>query len=503
MALSPASIDYTDRDFDSLTARLEGLLRSVFPDWTDFQVATFGNILREMFAFVGDNLAFYQDKQAKESRIVSAVSRKNLIALSKLIAFEASTATAATVDETFTLEEVPVNDVIIPGGSVVRTADVGGAIEFQLLADLTFSAGSNPPTITQAVENSDTLSEIFTSNGLQNQEFELEETPYLDDSSIIVAGDGAYTEVQNFLNSTSSDKHYTAAVDQNDRATIRFGNGVNGSIPQGSLTVIYKTGGGSAGNVEVNTISTIDGNFTDIFGNPVSVSVTNAAKASGGTDRQTIAQIKELAPESLRVLNRTVSREDYEINARKVTQVSRALMTTSNEDGTIDENAGILYIIPAGGGLPSQALKDTVLIQVTETFPNTLTFSLVVQDPVYLTVNVEATVFLQQGFTETDVRTAVDDALATHFAVENDDGSSNTNVDFGFNQKDNAGNPAGEIAKSDIANVIRDTVGVRKMGDNLEDFKLNSDTTDLAILLREFPQLGTVLLRNGDTGLLF
>ena len=144
-----------------------------------------------------------------------------------------------------------------------------------------------------------------------------------------------------------------------------------------------------------------------------------------------------------------------------------------------------------------------MLIQVTETFPNTLTFVLVVSDPVFLTVDVEATVFLAQGFTEADIRTAVDDSLESFFAIENDDGSSNTNVDFGFNSKDNAGNPAGEIAKSDISNVVRDVAGVRKMGDNLEDFKLNGGTTDLAILLREFPQLGTVLLRNGDTGLLF
>ncbi len=49
----PASVDYTDRDFDSLRARLIALVKSVFPDWSDFDVASFGNVLLELFAFVG------------------------------------------------------------------------------------------------------------------------------------------------------------------------------------------------------------------------------------------------------------------------------------------------------------------------------------------------------------------------------------------------------------------------------------------------------------------
>ncbi len=36
VALLPDSVDYTDRDFDALRARLIALVQSVFPDWTDF-----------------------------------------------------------------------------------------------------------------------------------------------------------------------------------------------------------------------------------------------------------------------------------------------------------------------------------------------------------------------------------------------------------------------------------------------------------------------------------
>jgi nucleoside-diphosphate-sugar epimerase len=42
------------QDFDSLRLRLQNLVRSVFPEWTEFNVASLGNLLVELYAFVGD-----------------------------------------------------------------------------------------------------------------------------------------------------------------------------------------------------------------------------------------------------------------------------------------------------------------------------------------------------------------------------------------------------------------------------------------------------------------
>ena len=503
MALIPTQLDFTDRDFDSLRLRLQNLVRGVFPDWTDFQVSSFGNILLEMYAFVGDVLGFYQDNQARESRILTVTQRKNMISLAKLLAYTPATARAATADQTFTLAAIPVDDVEFQDGTIVRTTDVTDAIAFQLLGSLVIPAGSNPPSVVATVENSATTQEDFESSALPNQQFVLEAAPYIDDTAVISAGDGGYTQEPNFLNSTSTDKHFVVVVDQDDRATIKFGNNVNGSVPQGTIQITYKTGGGAVGNVEQGTISIIEGSFTDDSANPVTVTVTNALKASGGSDRESIEQTRQLAPESLRVLNRTVSREDYEINARRLPEVSRALMTTSNEEVGIPENEGILYIIPTGGGTPSQALKDAVLEQVTVTFPNTLTFSMVVQDSIFLTIDVASTVFLEQGASEPVTRASIDSALTEFFQLSNADGSDNENVGYGFQFKDEDGNPAGEIAWSDIFNAVRDAPGVRKISDGEPGLLLNGESSDVPILVREFPQLGSITLTNGATGLPF
>lgn len=87
MATLPESIDYTDKDFDALRARLIALIKCHFPDWTDFDVASFGNLLVELYAYVGDVPTFYQDNLARESPLVTATQRKSVMALAKMLGY--------------------------------------------------------------------------------------------------------------------------------------------------------------------------------------------------------------------------------------------------------------------------------------------------------------------------------------------------------------------------------------------------------------------------------
>jgi uncharacterized phage protein gp47/JayE len=195
-----------------------------------------------------------------------------------------------------------------------------------------------------------------------------------------------------------------------------------------------------------------------------------------------------------------VSREDFEINARRLPEVARALMLTSNEDASIEENSGILFVVPQGGGVPTGELKAQVLRQVTEVYPCTLTFRVRVQDPVYRRVNVAAIVFLLPGATPRDVRPRIQTALSEFFRITLPDQTPNRLVDFGFNIKDAIGDPDGEVAWSDVLNVVRDVPGVRKVGDGSMGFTLNGSPMGVSLEVREFPVLGDVTLVDGNTG---
>ena len=495
MALLARSQDFTDKDFDALRLRLTRLVQSVFPEWTDFHVASFGNLLVELYAFVGDVVTYYQDAQARESRITTATQRKNLLALVKLLGYRPAGAQAATADVVFALASSPGADVLIPKGTVVSTSAVASPLRFELLSDVTIPAGASPARATGTVEHSEAQEERFASTGLPNQQFALHETPFLDGSAIVTAADGAYLEVPNFLSSRATDRHFTVLVDQSDRATLRFGNGVEGAIPSGTVVVAYKTGGGGQGNVDAGTIRRLEGSFTDAAGHPATVSVTNPAAASGGVDRESLVQIRTLAPASIRVLTRTVAREDFEIHALGVPGVARALMLTSNEDRAIDENSGILFVVPQGGGVPSAALKEQVLEQVTVVYPCTLTFDVSVQDTVYRSIDIRAEVALRQGANAVTIAAAIRRALASLFAVSLADGTPNPQVDFGFNLKKASGDVAAELPFSELFDAVAEVPGVRKVH---EQSFLPAD--DVKLDVRTFPALGTVSLFDLDTG---
>jgi len=494
MALLGENLDYTDKDFDSLRARLINLIRGAFPEWTDFNVANFGNIMMELFAFVGDVLLYYQDNQAREAFIGNAQLRRSMLALAKLLGYVPSGNVAATAELTFTLAAPPVGTVTIQAQDAFRTLEVTDPLVFQALADVVIAAGATPPSVIFTVEHSERRDEVLQSDDTPNQEYQLLHDPFLSGSSDVVASNGAYSVVDDFLDSTATDRHYTVTVDENNRATIRFGNGVNGAIPSGTISAIYKVGGGTLGNVLPGTIARADRAYTDSFGNPQTVTVTNSTKASGGDDRESVEAIRVLAPRSLRTLNRTVAREDYETNALRVPGVERAFMATSNEKEGVLENQGELYIVPTGGGVPTQALKDAVFTMVTVTYPNTLTFLVQVLDPILLYVDVVCMVFLADGAVPEDVDNEIRTNLLYFFALNTPEGAPNPDIGFGY-QIDN------EVAFSDIYNVIRDTTGVRKMADTPGAVQVNNEANDLVVPPHNFPVLRYVTIYNGDTGL--
>jgi hypothetical protein len=506
VALAAPNVDYTDKDFDALRVRLIALVQSVFPDWTDTSVASFGNVLLEMYAFVGDVLSYYLDAQARESRLVTATQRRNVIALARMLGFKLDGARAAQAQVTFSLGAPPLADVTLPAGTIVRTQEVTQPIRFELLAPVVIGAGTNPPVATGPAQNAESRVQRFDARGLGGSDagldLMLDRVPYLDGSASISAGNGDYAEVDSLLGSGPNDRNFMVLVDQNDRATIRFGNGANGAPPTGTIVVQYKTGGGAAGNVDANRLVVVEGTFADAHGRPVRVTANNAEPTSRGSDRQTVAAAKLLAPVSLRALTRSVAREDFEIHARRLPGVARALMLTSNEDPTIPENSGILFVIPSGGGLPTPALKNLVLTQVTVTYPCTLTFQVVVQDPIYRPLDISCRIFLRAGAVPSVVRDRIRANLAAMFRVTAPDGTPNPRVDFGFNVRDADGNPAGEVAWSDVFDTICETDGVRKMGDGAFDLKINGLPADVKLGLKEFPILRTVTIVSGDTGAL-
>jgi Baseplate J-like protein len=106
--------------------------------------------------------------------------------------------------------------------------------------------------------------------------------------------------------------------------TIRFGDGTTGvSPPPGTtFTVLYRVGGGSAGNVPVGTIVTV------APGQPQGAMIsgcTNPFPAAGGTDAETNAQVRARAPQQFSAEPlRVVQTADYVAAAQSLSWVQQA-----------------------------------------------------------------------------------------------------------------------------------------------------------------------------------
>lgn len=509
--LTARAANFTDKDLDSWILFLRALARATFPTWTDFNKANAGNLLLELFAHTLDSISYTQDQQHRETRISWAQLRRSMIHLGRLAGFKLPTAVAATVDLeiTFAVATPLATDVIFPKGTVVKTVDLAENIEFDLTADATIPAGQIQVT-TAASENSREQVEAFVADGSPNQAFQLAAVPYLDGSVITVIAAVTWEEKDSFLNSGPTDKHFTVEVDERDRGRVVFGDGINGEKPTGAITFTFRIGGGEVGNVEANKLVEFrDGNrFPSLDGTEVSVTVRNPIKAAGGADRMTVEEARVAIPASFATVGgRSVTQDDFENNALKDRGVARAMMLTSDDDPSIPENTGELYVMPVGGGLPSAALKTSVLALFLPVniapFPPTITFILTIEDPGLKIIPVTATVLLQPGVSEPDARTAIETDLAAYFSLLTPAGGINDQIDFGFKIRKNKMPAATAVALlpfSDIISVIADArlpSGAKAIRSVDEDTLVPAD--DVTILDTEFPTLGTILLTNSDT----
>ena len=505
--------DYTGRDYDSGLTRVQRVAQSVHEKWTDFNRANAGNAKLKGMAFVGDVLNHNIDFWALEGLPIHAQLRRSVQAHARWVGYQIQGRTAAVVLITFSLPNgAHPEDVTIPAGTLIGLLASSDGPQFQLLVDVTILAGET--SAIGAAEHSENVQDITFSTGRANQVFRLGQAPYIQNSLTAVADNGAYTEpnnlFSNLLSSLPTDRHFSVEVDDDERAVVRFGDDTNGAIPTGDITFSCKVGGGEEGNVEAGTLGVILDAITDAIGDPVEVAATNAAAATNGMDAEPLERAKSNAINQQKVRNRTLAREDFEIEAVGLTGIARCLFLTSDQTAFIREGDGVGWLVAQGAKLPSgryaaAAPTSLQVASVEEQWryakpgPPGLYLRAVGTSGAYLkAIAVTATIFMGPDADPLTLGQSLYESLRDWFAVELADGSANPNVNWGYYQQNASGQPRPELAWSDIFNALRDTVGVRKIEPTA--VSLNGLVDDVTLKLWEFPVLGAVSLIDGDTG---
>ena len=288
---------------------------------------------------------------------------------------------------------------------------------------------------------------IGSSTGQASQSFRLPETPYLDDTETIEVDEGGagtwieYVKVENFLNSSATSRHYMRQTDATDRASIIFGDGINGRIPPAGIDNVrgtYRIGGDVDGNVGANTVvNNADGvnGISEAF---------NPRPASGwrikdGGDAADLARLKRDAPAGLRTRDTASNGDDckrlavYKFVDRSGTKpVARAF---AEEEKFGIKTIGLLVVGAGGVTLTATQIADLEEYFNGDRYARPPTSGALVANHELTAVNfepelisIEATVVWPGGNAESIKNALL--SYITPLAVDDDDGSTYV-FDFG------------------------------------------------------------------------
>ena len=150
MASKIIPIKYTSRDFNSIKADLVEYAKRYYPDtFKDFNEASFGALMLDTVAYVGDVLSFYMDYQINESFIDTAVEYSNVLRLARQQGYKIPGA-ASSFGEVSLYILIPANSTglgpdpdFIPTLMEGSTFSAQGGTTFSLLEDIDFSNPDN------------------------------------------------------------------------------------------------------------------------------------------------------------------------------------------------------------------------------------------------------------------------------------------------------------------------------------------------------------------------
>lgn len=381
------AIDYTSKDYNGFITSMLAYAVTAFPEWTNQNPGSLEVMLMEAFARELDVLSYYGDRIVAESYIGTATQLSSVIQLAALLGYQRGQPIAAT--GTVTLQTSATSPaVVVPSATQVTTnyvSSLNGPIVFETQGAVTVPANGGTAVVNIAqgqtqgsavfTINNNTLTPtnitvelLGTSDGSAFQTFSLANNPVVGNSITVYVQNPLFSTaatgvdpiipwnlVSSLQLASSSSPAWAESADANGVVTVNFGDNINGAIPAAGLSIYanYRVGGGVIGNLSTNQI-------VDIAAPITGVTIAASSATTGGTDAESIDQIRTNAPKAFTSQNRAVTLSDYANLAMSLPSVSQASAIGTNF------NAIVIYITGAGNTAPTQSVLDQVTTYVQE-----------------------------------------------------------------------------------------------------------------------------------------
>ncbi len=213
-----------------------------------------------------------------------------------------------------------------------------------------------------------------------------------------------WSPVRDLLESRPEERHFSVEVENDGTSRIRFGDDVYGARPDPGSTfdAAYRVGNGTAGNIGAGALAHIVSDDAAVVG------VTNPLPAQGGTESETVDEVREKAPFAFRKQERAVTADDYAEVAKRHSSVQNAV-ATYRWTGSWHT---VLLTVDRKGGLPVDADFREEIQKHIERF-RLAGYDVVIDSPRFVSLEVEILVCVRPGYFRENVKEALLEVLSS------------------------------------------------------------------------------------------
>lgn len=278
------------------------------------------------------------------------------------------------------------NVALITHGSTVIESPLGSGDQSQ--ANQTFTLHQKPTTYVHDVQGATGVNDTLQ----------------------VFVGDEMWQEVPSLAESGPGDHHVMVQIDEDQKMSFMGGDGKHGAaFPTGSnnISVRYRTGLGATGNLPANALSVLAAPL------PFVQSSRNPVAGNGGADAQTIDVTRQMAPVTVRTLDRAVTVQDFKELALTYPGIDKANARHVRKDG----RPLIDLVVATTGGLPlNLVMRDSLTAYLqARSSPDQL---VIVRDYTPVAVRVALEAHIRPTFLRAETGVSIQKALSTGLAED-------------------------------------------------------------------------------------
>lgn len=208
---------------------------------------------------------------------------------------------------------------------------------------------------------------------------------------------------RNLLDSKAEDRHFTLEAENDGSARLRFGDDRHGRRPDSGteFRAFYRVGNGPTGNVGAGSIAHV------VSAEARLLAVGNPLPARGGETAEAVAELRRAAPQAFRTQERAVTPADYAEVTERLAGVQRAaagLRWTGSWHT-------VFVTVDREGGAPVNAPFAANVVEHLDRY-RMAGHDLQVNEPLYVSLEIDLLVCVKAGYFRSDVRRALLDVLS-------------------------------------------------------------------------------------------